>query len=48
MENTQIKELYSLFLLNPQFSNFVEENKNKSIEDIAMEYDIKILKEQNV
>ena len=25
---------------NPQFRDFVEKNKNKSIEEIAMEYDL--------
>lgn len=37
-----INDMYYSMLNNPYFKNFVKNNKNKSIEEIAIEYDIKI------
>lgn len=35
------QDLYNdMINTNPQFKEFVENNKNKTIEDIALEYDI--------
>ena len=48
MSNKQIHDIYSVMLFNPTFKKFVDENKSKTIEEIAMDYDINILKEKNV
>ena len=40
----QIHNLYQSMLENPQFREFVKENENKTIEEIAMEYNIFIRK----
>lgn len=38
----KIKNIYISMLSNPHFSQFVKENENKTIEEIAMEYDIRL------
>lgn len=46
MENNafqvSIHDLYLSMLNNPCFSDFVKNNENKTIEEIAIEYDVKI------
>lgn len=39
---TEINNIFFLMLENPQFSKFVKENENKTIEEIMMDYDINI------
>lgn len=41
LKNGNVETYFNnLMNTNPQFRKFVEQNKNKSIEDIAMEYDL--------
>lgn len=42
MGRETINDIYQRMLFNPEFSKFVKENENKSIEEIAIDYDIKI------
>lgn len=42
MQKETINNLYHSMLENAEFKKFVKENENKTIEEIAMEYDIKL------
>ena len=42
MKKETITDVFLMMLTDPHFAEFVEKNKNKTTEEIAMEYDIKI------
>ena len=41
-EQEKINDIFNAMLNNPHFAEFVKSNENKTTEEIAIEYDIKI------